>query len=483
MNAPHSTGEQTPPEPQAGRSDRPANGFFGWIRGLGLARSEDRWLTGVAAGIAAKIDIDPLIVRGIFVVLAVLGGPGILLYVLGWLLLPDHTGRIHVEDIIRGRASTGVLTTAVVLAAIIVLPVLLRIAGLPFGGLALWDVWGMPDWISALFAVLWWTAIVGGGIWLAVWCVSRGRGSPDRQPRAAETPETHPGSGSGRDWGQWSEQVSQRAGEWGEDVGRRAAEWSERVSAESTARHRARRLGAGHVLLTLALALLAGGAAAAALLGDWVTFPLADGAGTVRSAFVIGGIVALAVLGLSLIVAGARGKDGGIIVFLSWCGVIALLFAAVFPAGSAFQPFGDRTVTVSDGSDPGVTMIAGDATIDLSGLDSGSGSFDTEIWLLAGQARVVLPEDRPTIVDVRLLAGNITERGTAADGRESSGVLQHRTITAESSGRTAQQSQPDETVHVTIRLAFGNARVSDDPVDFAMAAAPTTALAPEEAQR
>ena len=65
MNAPHSTGEQTPPEPQTGRSERPANGFFGWIRGLGLARSEDRWLTGVAAGIAAKIDIDPLIVRGI----------------------------------------------------------------------------------------------------------------------------------------------------------------------------------------------------------------------------------------------------------------------------------------------------------------------------------------------------------------------------------------------------------------------------------
>ena len=44
---------------------------------------------GVAGGLAARLDIDPLIVRGAFVVLAVAGGGGILLYLLGWLLLAE----------------------------------------------------------------------------------------------------------------------------------------------------------------------------------------------------------------------------------------------------------------------------------------------------------------------------------------------------------------------------------------------------------
>lgn len=507
MNASQPPGEQTPPDPQFGRSERPAEGFFGWIRGLGFSRAQDRWFAGVASGIAAKIGIDPLIVRGVFLVLAVLGGPGILLYVLGWLLMPDHTGRIHLEDIVRGRASTGVLITAVVLAAVIVLPVLLRIAGLPFGGLALWDVWGMPDWISALFAVLWWTALVGGAIWVIVWFFTSGPGAPGRQARTADArgdagaeaggdatgpktaPTTPPPPGDAaepsRDWAQWSEQVGQRAGEWGEDVGRRAAEWGERVSAESAARHRARRLGAGHILLTLAFALLAGGTAVAAILTGWVALPLSGDASQTWLAYVVGGVIALAVIGLSLIVAGARGKDGGILVFFSWCGVVALLFTAVFPSGSAFQPFGQRTVTISsDGDARGVTMIAGNATVDLSDLDDGTGRVNTEVWLLAGQARVVLPEDRPTIVDVRLLAGDITERGTDSDGRQSSGVLLHRTITAGSPVTGSRASASDDTAHVTIRLAFGSARVSDDPADFATAdAAPMTALASEEALR
>ena len=44
---------------------------------------------GVAGGLAARLDIDPLIVRGAFVVLAIAGGGGILLYLLGWVLLPE----------------------------------------------------------------------------------------------------------------------------------------------------------------------------------------------------------------------------------------------------------------------------------------------------------------------------------------------------------------------------------------------------------
>ena len=51
--------------------------FFSWVQGLGIVRG-DAWLGGVCGGIAARVRIDPLIVRGIFVVVALLGFPALL---------------------------------------------------------------------------------------------------------------------------------------------------------------------------------------------------------------------------------------------------------------------------------------------------------------------------------------------------------------------------------------------------------------------
>jgi len=60
-----------------------------------LRRSvRNRLLGGVAAGLADYLDIDPVLVRIGFVVLAFLGGSGVLLYLAGWLLIPaEDTGR------------------------------------------------------------------------------------------------------------------------------------------------------------------------------------------------------------------------------------------------------------------------------------------------------------------------------------------------------------------------------------------------------
>ncbi|MDN5932846.1 MAG: PspC domain-containing protein, partial [Pseudonocardia sp.] len=49
---------------------------------------EGRQVAGVAAGIARRYDIDPVLVRVAFVAAAVTG-IGILLYLAGWLALPD----------------------------------------------------------------------------------------------------------------------------------------------------------------------------------------------------------------------------------------------------------------------------------------------------------------------------------------------------------------------------------------------------------
>ncbi len=93
------------PPPAAG-TPRPERGtvFFDSLRRSGLARAQDRWIGGVASGIASRLGIDPLLVRGAFVVLALFGGAAIVVYGVAWALLPEAAdGRIHLEEAVRGR--------------------------------------------------------------------------------------------------------------------------------------------------------------------------------------------------------------------------------------------------------------------------------------------------------------------------------------------------------------------------------------------
>jgi phage shock protein PspC (stress-responsive transcriptional regulator) len=58
-------------------------------RRLERSRS-DRKLAGVAGGLARYFDLDPIIFRIGFIILTVLGGSGLLVYVAGWLILPEE---------------------------------------------------------------------------------------------------------------------------------------------------------------------------------------------------------------------------------------------------------------------------------------------------------------------------------------------------------------------------------------------------------
>lgn len=56
-----------------------------------LYRSRDeQMLAGVAGGLAQFFGIDPSIVRLIFVVLALAGGPGLLIYIIMWIVVPEE---------------------------------------------------------------------------------------------------------------------------------------------------------------------------------------------------------------------------------------------------------------------------------------------------------------------------------------------------------------------------------------------------------
>lgn len=55
-----------------------------------LRRRKDRMLGGVCGGLADLLEIDPTIVRVIFVLLGMLGGHGVLLYLILWLIVPSE---------------------------------------------------------------------------------------------------------------------------------------------------------------------------------------------------------------------------------------------------------------------------------------------------------------------------------------------------------------------------------------------------------
>ncbi|MBV1779909.1 PspC domain-containing protein [Paeniglutamicibacter sp. ABSL32-1] len=83
------------------------HGFFRWVRELGLQRGEDHWVGGVASGVAQRFGISPILVRGAFVALCFVAGLGLLVYGVGWALMPGPDGKIHVQEAIAGRWSSG----------------------------------------------------------------------------------------------------------------------------------------------------------------------------------------------------------------------------------------------------------------------------------------------------------------------------------------------------------------------------------------
>src|SRR6478735_2285118 len=89
------------PAPSSARSG--LDGMFSTLRGFGVRRNtDDRWLAGVCSGVADRLGIDPLIVRGALIVLLFVGGLGGLVYLIAWALLPDQNGKILAEAALHG---------------------------------------------------------------------------------------------------------------------------------------------------------------------------------------------------------------------------------------------------------------------------------------------------------------------------------------------------------------------------------------------
>ncbi|HEV8371596.1 MAG TPA: PspC domain-containing protein, partial [Actinomycetota bacterium] len=115
-------GAGAPPAAEAGTATAPPGAGPPAVRRL-VRRTDNQMIAGVASGIAAYLGIEPTVVRLGFVVLTVFGGLGVLLYVLGWLLLPADGGESIGQAVarrpggLRSYLGVGLMILAVAILA------------------------------------------------------------------------------------------------------------------------------------------------------------------------------------------------------------------------------------------------------------------------------------------------------------------------------------------------------------------------------
>ncbi len=111
--------------------------------------SDDKIIAGVCGGLGRATNVDPVVYRVLAVVLTFFGGAGLLLYALGWLLLPEDRTDVSLTERALGRNRGQGRTSAVALAVILVIAAALAVSGV------------MNNWAATVLVVL-----VGGAIFL-----------------------------------------------------------------------------------------------------------------------------------------------------------------------------------------------------------------------------------------------------------------------------------------------------------------------------
>ena len=447
------------PGPQGGSTHR----FFDSLRGSGLMRTNERWIAGVAGGVAHRFDLDPTLVRCVWVVLSLFAGVGLVLYGLAWALLPEESdGRIHLEEALSGRFNAG-------LAGAI---------GMTIIGMSTFGSGFIPNWYvheagtagiaAALWPLFWLGLIVLAIIFLIRSAQDRranrkaARGPRGPQPwqtypaGAAQTPGNRPGSqagpagpagqaggftpaaGSTSAWdsstpGSGTPAFNQPAG---------GQSWQSRSYRQYPSYQqppvpvRPRRPGPGS---SLSLAVLGLGLLTAA--GVWyatVTHHL----GLLQGQFILIGIL-VALLGAGIVVSGLRRRHGGWMTVLGWpvlfvVAIPALATASIVPTSLARMPFEslrnattatsstvtwqELTASASSGSVTRNKDI-GDLTLDLRGMPATEASKLSTITthLDVGTLRIKTDTDQRVEVRADVDMGAIDSqvaRAWTVDGRQ-----------------------------------------------------------------
>ena len=348
---------------------------------------DDRQIAGVAAAIARRYDIDPVLVRVGFVVAAFFG-IGAALYIAGWLVLPDTPADPAVPES-RKRV---VLIVGLVIATIVSV-------GSIFGG--------RGGFVLPLLAAV--------ALLFLLHRSRADRGVTGGQPPAVgqswpPQPEAAAGGVSlVKGVSKEGPADEQRPPSW-DPLGAAPFAWDLPEPGPATPPPPPpRRLPV--TLVTLGVALLAAAGTGVVL--------LASGGAGISTLPILLGVVA-AVIGLGLVVGSFVRAGRGLIPFAVLVSI--LIWGALSAPWHRFGPpdsFGDLQVapTTVAQLQPDYRRGAGDVTLDLRGLDlSGTGDVRTSIDVGAGDAKVLLPANADVTFSGEAGLGDVRFDGRENDG-------------------------------------------------------------------
>lgn len=402
-----------PPYVPSPSGTRPGADAFDRIRALGIVRpDEGRWVAGVAAGLARRWGVDPILVRGAFVALSLVFGVGMFLYGACWLLLPHPDGRIHAQEVTKGTVTAGFIGA-----------VLTTLFGMPFGGA--WNSNG-PGMNWSIGPGLFTIAVIAGVIW---WFKGRhgshgtsGQSTGSQGTGGQSTASSSPGTTS-------PSAGTPTAGSptTGSATGYTAA-YEPPVSTYGAPEPGAYPQGSVTVPTTAAPTTTGPttGSAAGAMrqaTRPWrpltlVTLGLVIVVSTLvyqlTDRWAVAGAISLAIVGIALVLAGLAGRRGGFLV------PVAVILALTSLGGAAGENVDSTpqartwTPVTAQQAEEGFHVGAGESTIDLTStaLLAGATAADPVKIVVdqgAGQLELTLPAGTPATVVARVGAGRIQD--------------------------------------------------------------------------
>ena len=353
-------GWNPPPYPPPG----PQPGWGGSARPVMLRRSrEDRVAVGLAGGLGRYFGVDPVIFRVIFGVLALFGGSGIVLYLLGWAAIPDEgTADAPVDRAIATLRRRHVPVSAVLIVGLIVV------------WAAFFSWWAPSSFIPALALV----AVV------ALLVTRGGRVRPAGFDPAGSPWPPVPGMQAGPGSNAPTAGMSASGSE--------LRSWLQESRSRAQVRRQRRRPIERVVLL-----------AAIAVLGVLTVRDVTHGVALNDYFFAIGGIVFVGLL----IGAALKRTPWPLLPLLIPAAVGVFVFGS--SGASAHDGVGDRnwTPATSGGLNTDYRMAFGRGTLDLTGTSTPATGRSTNIRMGAGQLRVIVPKDLAVAVISDIHSGEL----------------------------------------------------------------------------
>jgi phage shock protein PspC (stress-responsive transcriptional regulator) len=352
-------------------------------------RSDDRKIGGVAAAIGRRYAIDPVLVRVAFIVATIFSGMGLLLYLLGWLLLPAEGDRASGAESLLGRGRSSMSPVLTLVLILLLFPV----TGVVFGGPAS-GVLALAVAVGVLFLLHQSRAALGE---------APGRASTD--PGAGTTgtastaehgldPQGEPGT---------TVTTDRPAPPAWDPLGAAPFAWDlpEPAPAPPPQPSPARGPRSKVTPITLGLALLTGGIASA----FWPALSAAKIAALL-----------LGVIGLGLIAGSLLRSGRGLILIAVPLALLTWILQAAPVSGFKLGEGRWNPATAAEVR-PHYDVTLGNGRLDLTGLQLAQGqTVTTAVAVGMGETEVILPPTVDAQVVCRAQVGNVDCLGVSGDG-------------------------------------------------------------------